>query len=107
MTKKTNTPVVDLTNIKTANDVYSEFAKAKVKVGEPISSTELKAHAKTNYVGGILNLSLIDTVIGALVNTLKEGEKIVINEFGNVKVTKPNIFVKAYLAVKKFFNKKK
>lgn len=103
MTKKTNTPVVDLTNTKTANDVYSEFAKAKVKVGIPISSTELEAHAKTNYV----NLSLIDTVIGALVNTLKEGEKIVINEFGHVKVTKPNIFVKAYLAVKKFFNKKK
>lgn len=107
MTKKTNTPVVDLTNTKTANDVYSEFAKAKVKAGEPISSTELKAHAKTNYVGGTFNISLLDTVIGVLVKTLNDGEKIVINKFGQLKVVKPNIFVKTYLAVKKFFNKKK
>ena len=97
-TNKTVTPdfVMNLTNIDTVNDLYTEFIKAKVRNGKVISVDELI------YVIDKTITETIDEIASTVAelyscipcNTyeVKDGAKLVFDENGNAKVVKPNIF---------------
>ena len=83
---------VDLTDVKTPNDVYVEFALAKQKAGKPLTDNELET-----IIGYAIyrTLNTVRKVVSELpykeVN-IEGDEKIILDAKGNIRVKKPNIF---------------
>lgn len=83
---------VDLTDVKTPNDVYVEFALAKQKAGKPITDDELET-----IIGYAIyrTLNTVRKVVSELpykeIN-IEGDEKLVLDAKGNISVKKPNIF---------------
>ena len=84
--------IVDLTNVETPDELYAAFGLAKQDANLPMTDDELVA---------IVNIA-INTTLSVLQDTFKKlpykeynitnGEKLIFDENGNVKVKKANIF---------------
>lgn len=84
--------IVDLTNVETPTELYAAFGLAKQDANLPMTDDELVA---------IVNIA-VGTTLAALQDAFNKlpfqkfditnGEKLVFDEKGNVKVKKPNIF---------------
>ena len=97
-TKKTVEPeiIINCVTNTTPKQIYNEAINAKVRAGKPINTEELQ------FVKDVTVAETVDKLAGAAVeafmsmphNTIeiKNGEKLVFDEDGNVKVKKPNIF---------------
>lgn len=84
--------IVDLTNVETPAELYAAFGLAKQDANLPMTDDEL--------------VSIVNIAINTTLTTLKDafdklpyteynitnGEKLIFDEKGNVKVKKPNIF---------------
>ena len=83
---------VDLTDVKTPNDVYVEFALAKQKAGKPLTDAEL------NTIVGYKIYKTVSAVKEAISElpykevNIEGDEKLVLDAKGNISVKKPNIF---------------
>ena len=93
-TKTVKKPVfiVDMTKINTPKELCAEFGLAKQEAKLPITDLELEAIVEV-AIG-----STADALLDAMANVpytkvnLADGEKIVFDSKGNVKIKKPNIF---------------
>ena len=93
-TKKEKKPafIVDLTNVETPNDIFVQFGLAKQRAGLSMTDAELTAIYERAIEFGI------DTAIAGLMTiphkeyVVENGNKLILDEFGNAKIKKPNIF---------------
>lgn len=97
-TKKTVEPeiIMNCVTNTTPKQLYNEVVNAKVRAGKPINTEELQ------FIKDATVAETVDELAGVAVeafmsiphNTIeiKNGEKLVFDEKGNVKVQKPNIF---------------
>ena len=97
-TKKTVKPdfVMNLTNINTTKELYQEFIEAKVRAGKPITTEEL-AYIKDISIDEAIEETVAE--IGAICRSIpykeveiKNGAKLVFDEYGNAEIVKPNLF---------------
>ena len=97
-TNKTVTPdfVMNLTNIDTVNDLYTEFVKSKVNAGKSISKDELDyiINSEINKAidATVTEIAVLCSSIPYKEYEVKNGAKLVFDDHGNAKVVKPNIF---------------
>ena len=93
-TKKEKKPafIVDLTNVETPADIFIQFGLAKQRAGLGMTDAEFTALYERAIEFGI------DTAVAGLMTiphkefSVKDGEKLILDGFGNVKIKKPNIF---------------
>ena len=97
-TKKMVKPdfVMNLLGDHTIDSLYTEFIKAKVRAGKPISTDELE-YIEDKAIETAINETVAE--IGAICRNIpykefevKDGAKLVFDENGNAKIVKPNIF---------------
>lgn len=86
--------IVDLTDVKDTNDLYVRFALAKHNAKIAMTDTELEAFFQYAIDGTVKCLKEIASEIPCHRVNIKDGEKIIFDAYGNVKVKKPNIFVR-------------
>lgn len=93
-TEKVKKPafIVDLTNVETPNDIYVQFGLAKQRAGLAMTDDELIAIYTRAIEFGV------DTAIAGLMTVphkeyvVENGAKLILDEFGNAKIKKPNMF---------------
>lgn len=97
-TKKTVEPeiIINCVTNTTPKQLYNELVEAKVRAKKPITKDELE-FIKEATVAETVN-ELAGVAVEAFMSMphniieIKNGEKLVFDEKGNVKVKKPNIF---------------
>ena len=97
-TKKTVEPeiIMNCVTNTTPKQLYNELVEAKVRANKPITKDELEFIKKATVEETIDELAgvAVEAFMSMPHNTIeiKNGEKLVFDEKGNVKVKKPNIF---------------
>ena len=97
-TKKTVEPeiIMNCVTNTTPNALYNELIEAKVRAKKPITKDELEFVKESTVAETVDELAgvAVEAFMSMPHNTIeiKNGEKLVFDEKGNVKVKKPNIF---------------
>lgn len=97
-TKKTVEPeiIMNCVTNTTPKQLYNEAINAKIRAGKPINAEELQFIKDTTVAETVNELAgvAVEAFMSMPHNTIeiKNGEKLVFDEKGNVKVKKPNVF---------------
>ena len=84
--------IVNLTDAETPTDVLMQFGLAKHNAGMAITDDELMAICmkQTEMTANFMALALLTAPHKEYV--VENGAKLILDEFGNAKIKKPNIF---------------
>lgn len=83
---------VNLTDVKTPDDVYVEFALAKQKAGKPLTDSDLETIIGYAFYRILDRVRKIVSEFPYKEVNIEGDEKIILDANGNIRIKKPNIF---------------
>ena len=84
--------IVNLTDIKNESEVLPRYAEAKVKAGKPITQEEFDSVKDKVMNDTVEGLTALVSMLPHKEYVVENGAKLILDEFGNAKIKKPNIF---------------